>query len=313
MLLHGEQRDEAHHASARRHHCWLGPDDPGESNLPAKGDSVYVDRTSQRSLRESAADSQPGLPPDLPQGLKHDPHSLSSLDDVLREMKAMLRNAPDEVGDSFREDVKAQDRTRSSGSGLKASASSTKLGSRGARTGGGLRGHRGGAIGRGADTHTDERSPSSQRVSQRRHTAHHGRQRSHDELDFAVCEPSMGGPLHCTQPRGSNAEARGEAPTPPWTESRKPLESLEPEGAAPDMGPPTPWAKGGSVRTLQDGDQDWQKLQSNFHSATIQNNGKVHGSGGHLQRQLSRSGSSAKRASENHMSNANISGLGFIF
>merc|ERR1719491_915257 len=117
MLLHGEQRDEAHHASARRHHCWLGPDDPGESNLPAKGDSVYVDRTSQRSLRESAADSQPGLPPDLPQGLKHDPHSLSSLDDVLREMKAMLRNSGE--GADHRDDGKGQERVRQASSTAK--------------------------------------------------------------------------------------------------------------------------------------------------------------------------------------------------
>jgi hypothetical protein len=56
---------------------------------------------------------------------------------------------------------------------------------------------------------------------------------------------------------------------------------------------------------LVDADQDWKKYD--FNSAS-----KVNGVGGH-QRQLSRSGSQAKRASENHMSNANISGLGFIF
>lgn len=320
-----EPRDEA--PMPRRHQCWLG-DDPGESNLPTKGDNVYVDRGPPRSLRESASASQPGLPPDLPLGLRHDPQSsrhdpqsLASLDDVLREMKAMLRNAPDEAADAIRED-----KPRHSGS-LKASASSSKLTSRGSRLGGSLRGHRGGDVGRGADTHTEDRSPSSRRLSHRRHTTHRAevmehehsehaqlgsrstrRQRSHDELDFAVCEPSLGGLRQRTPTKSSHVEA----PRPPWEEGRKPLESLEPEGAAQDIGPPTPWARGGSVRTLQDGDQDWQKLQSSFHSATL-NNGKVHGPGGNQQRQLSRSGSSAKRTSENHMANANISGLGFIF
>jgi hypothetical protein len=65
-----------------------------------------------------------------------------------------------------------------------------------------------------------------------------------------------------------------------------------------------------AVKSFVEGEQDWKSLQSNFNIAST---GKVSSTGGPHQRQLSRSGSSVKRASENHISNANISGLGFPF
>lgn len=333
MLYADSQRqpEEAH----RRQNCWLASDDAGDSSKPERSSQSQAER---RSLRECAAASHPGLPPDLSHAMRHQSHSLASLDGVLREMKAMIRNAPD---DALREE-------RLKHTGMAKTSSSSKLSSRGsARHSTGLRGHRAAAVGRGHET-TEDRSPSSQRASHRRHPpsarTERGEERrstsrgpcSHDELDFAVSEPfAADNAVHV------NVEVvgHGEAPTPPWAEARRPLESLEPEsvpsperdgrgqadrhaqghadrhGQGQDLGPPVPWARGSSVRTLQDGDQDWKTLQSSWNSAVATGSGKAHASGAH-QRQISRTNSSAKRAtaaSENDTSNRNNSGLGFIF
>jgi len=316
---------------AHRQHCWLGPEDLhdfiNKSNRNANNDHSQLDRNPQshRSLREAAATSHPGLPPDLTAELRPESHSLASLDDVLREMKAMIRNAPDGIGDATREEitVKAQERARQAATASKTASSTSKTGVRSSsRPSTGLRGHRAAAVGRGADTATDDRSPSSQRASHRRQAPLRsdrsenrgiGRQRSHDELDFAVSEPFniLEHGTHNTPPRGGHG-GEAAAPAAPWAESRKPLQALEPEDAnSPDRGPPMPWAQGTSARLLQDGDQDWKSLQSNWNSAMVNGVGqKPVQSTGCQQRHLSRSGSSVKRAptSEN-----NISGLGFIF
>jgi hypothetical protein len=341
MLLRGDSngRQEEGQLSGRRP-CWLGADEHGDSTAKAeRGTQSHADRSSHRGLRESASASNPGLPPNLDSSqLRHESHSLACLDDVLREMKAMIKHAPDE---SYRErEDNKQERERSRPAASKASCGSRPGSSRSAtRSTTGLRGHRAAAVGRGGDT-TEDRSPSTQRSS-RRHagptrTEHAererrtmGRQRSHDELDFAVAEAFELGlhgsdlPMKRTPQRGERA-GHGEREREAWVESRKPLESMEPEHVSPrkgannhpDLGPPMPWSRGGSVRNLQDGDQDWKNLQSSWNSAIVNGNGKVHGSGGQSQRQLSRNGSSVKRtsASENHnMSHANISGLGFVF
>jgi len=237
----------------------------------------------------------------------------------------MIRNAPDGIGDATREEitVKAQERARQAATASKTASSTSKTGVRSSsRPSTGLRGHRAAAVGRGADTATDDRSPSSQRASHRRQAPLRsdrsenrgiGRQRSHDELDFAVSEPFniLEHGTHNTPPRGGHG-GEAAAPAAPWAESRKPLQALEPEDAnSPDRGPPMPWAQGTSARLLQDGDQDWKSLQSNWNSAMVNGVGqKPVQSTGCQQRHLSRSGSSVKRAptSEN-----NISGLGFIF
>merc|ERR1719240_2501634 len=126
-----------------------------------------------------------------------------------------------------------QDRSRTAATLSKASSQS-KLSSRSIRPSTGLRGHRAAAVGRGADTSTDDRSPSAQRASQRRHPPQRSenrassRQRSHDELDFAVapsCEANAASGAHHTPRRQRHNEASS-APTPPWAEPRKPLESL---------------------------------------------------------------------------------------
>lgn len=288
----------------RRQQAWVATDEVERSVSGG-----HVDFSSHRGLRENAAASQPVMPPDVTRS-RHESHqSLSSLDDVLREMKAMLRSAPDDLENSIRED-----RPKPSIGPSKASVGSTKVVARIARSSTGSRSQRGlAATSRGADGNADERSPSSQRLASQRRLllqrtergersetargAH--RQRSQDELDFAVCEAS-----HTTPPRGGSEHA----PTPPWVE-RKPLESLEPEGSASPV-PRPPWARVTAAKPFVEGEQDWKSLQSNYNLTA---NGKVSGTGGPHQRQLSRSGSSVKRASENHISNANISGLGFPF
>jgi serine/threonine protein kinase len=310
------QREEAY-LSATRQNCWLSPEDAGESGKVERGShaqSELRDReraAAQRSLRESASTSHRGLPPDTTSSFRHESHSLASLDGVLREMKAMMRNVPD---DSFRDEAKTQERSRHVAS---SKASATKqMGSIRSSTRPGLRGHRASGIGRGGETN-DDRSPSQRATHRRQPTrterSEHrsmGRQRSHDELDFAVSEPFAVDNAHTPQGGDSHCQA----PTPPWAESRRPLEALEPEGMpSPDLGPPVPWSREKSVRTLLEGDQDWKNLQSSWNSAVINGHGK--GNGGH-HRQLSRTNSSAKRTqavSENHSSNSHPSGLGFIF
>jgi len=249
--------------------------------------------------------------------LRHESHSLASLDGVLRDMKAMIRNAPEE---NVREEIKTQERpTLSSrqGSTSRLASGSAKLSSRPStsRSSTGLRGQRVPAVGTSV---TEDRSLSARRSARLTvpTTRSMGRQRSQDELDFAVCEAIA--KRGATPPRDRSGAAQGRTdPTPPWErESRKPLESLEAGNTEPDLGPAMPWARGGSVRNLQDGDQDWKTLQSSWNNAIANDTSKAsHGSGGHSQRPLSRGVLSAKRssASENHMSNANTSGLGFIF
>jgi len=153
--------------SSRKKNCWLGPEDSRcyQADRSALGSSTHEHRASQRSLRESASTSHPGLPPDLEVPTRHE--SLASLDDVLREMKALLRNVPEAGNDSLREE-----RSRPAAAVPKVSTSHSKLSSRGsigsARTSIGLRGHRAAAVGRGADTSTDDRSPSAHRAAPRR-------------------------------------------------------------------------------------------------------------------------------------------------
>jgi len=301
-------QEEVAQLSARRHNCWIGQEDIGESL--GKGGSIHVDRALPRSLRESASTSQPSVPPDLAQPLRHGSHSLASLDEVLREMKAMIRNGRDEFSEAFRDDVKAQDRSRQAAAASKTSAE-RKPSARGSRLSIGLRGQRVAAVGRACDAAADDRSPT--RASARRSLVQRsgiGRQPSRDELDFAViAEPfAMGGgqtlqrDLHGAEAHAIRGLQHSEAPTPPWAEARKPLESLEPEESnSPDRGPPMPWGRGAYAKTtLNDADQEqFQKVTG---AASVH-------------RQLSRSGSAVKRAStsENHTSNANIPGLGFIF
>lgn len=300
---HGH-REEGRH-SARRQQCWM-PEDAGDRHSHG---------LSARSLRENASNSHPNAAPDLGHPSRHEPQSLASLDEVLREMKAMIRSAPDGISDSMREDIKAQERSRQAAVAAKVSSANVRPVVRTSRTSTGTGrqvGHRAAAVGRGADTGTDDRSPSAQRSAQRRHPSQRSdraehrtmsRQRSQldDELDFATAENYAMGGSQRTPQRGDRGHT--EAPTPPWEQSRKPLETLEPEGNNDaDLGPPVPWARGSSMKNLQGGYHD-------YNSAAI-GNAKVHGVGGHHQRQLSRSGSTAKRvaANENH-----ISGLGFIF
>lgn len=310
LFQRAPRRNEAQHSS-RRTNCWLAPEDAGTNQADRNSHSIgmHEQRGSQslRSLRESASTSHPVLPPpDLDRPLRHE--SLASLDDVLREMKALLRNAPE--CDNVPEPLKVQERSvsRSAAPVVRTSASQSKLSSRGtSRPSTGLRGHRAAAVGRGADTTTDDRSPSAQRGSQRRHPPQRSaenrassRQRSHDELDFAVPEP-MGpgvGGTHHTPRRQRHGEAAA-APTPPWAESRKPLESLEVDGNS--AGPPVPWARGGSTRNLHVSEQDWKHLQQPGIMLPS--------------RPLTRSSSQVKRAaaSENNAANTSLSGLGFIF
>lgn len=271
---------------------WLGPDDADKAHQADMGGSY-------RGLRETASS-----------GARHDAHSLSSLDDVLREMKAMLRSNG-EVADP-RDDGKAQERMRhASGSSKGSSKQAAQKGVRGATRGT-----------RGADsTGADDRSPSVQRAS-----SHRARQRSHhDELDFATCEPQSGHalprgtpprgtlPRSSTPPRSNTRGTVADAPTPPWAESRKPLESLQPEDNT-SPAPLAPWhesRRSGSVRNLTSAEQEWKTLQSNFHAAIGTHGGaKVRGSGG-SHRHATRSGST-KRTSENHAANS-MSGLGFMY
>mmetsp|Transcript_5651 Transcript_5651/g.9449 ORF Transcript_5651/g.9449 Transcript_5651/m.9449 type:complete len:1003 (+) Transcript_5651:184-3192(+) len=292
---------EGDHGSSRRQGpgapVWLGPDDAEKADMGGL----------HRGLREAASS-----------GARHDAHSLSSLDDVLREMKAMLRSGGE--GADPRDDGKGEGRMRHASGASK--GSSKQAAQKGVR--GGPRG----TSGRGADsTGADDRSPSAHRASSQR--ARHQRSH-HDELDFATCEPHTGHtlprgtpprgtlPRSSTPPRSNTRSAATDAPTPPWAESRKPLESLQPEDNT-SPAPLAPWhesrineRRSGSVRNLSNAEQDWKTLQSNFHAAIGTHGGaKVRGSGG-SHRHATRSGSSAKRTSENHAANS-MSGLGFMY
>lgn len=312
------RHDEVHHSA--RKNCW-GPEDQSKADHGS-----HSDRFLHRALRESASTNNPTLPPDLSNHHPSRHDSLASLDDVLREMKAMIRNAPEE-----RDEVK-QERSRQH-IATKVSSNSKPSGSKsGSRLSGGLRGHRAAAVGRGAETSDDRspscgpssqsarapfrRNPSSARTERGEHRTV-GRQRSHDELDFAVSEPFPDTESRRTPQRGEGS-ARGEAHASVWAESRKPLESLEPEeGNSPrkDLGPPLSWARKASAMSLRDGEQDWKHLQFSWNSATGNSGEKAHNTGGHHQRQLPRTGSTVRRAaaSENSICNANISGLGLAF
>lgn len=304
------------HLSSRQNNSSTGTEDASTKQATDGMRSGMLEhRSSQRSLRESASASQPGLPPDLERPLRHE--SLASLDEVLREMKALLRNAPERDNEAVREAMQERFMSRPASTVIKTSSSQAKLSARSIpRPSIGLRGHRAAAVGRGADTTTDDRSPSTQRAvsSQRRLAPQRSdgtgnrsssRQRSHDELDFAVPEPHLAAD-HQTPRRHRQAEAQA-APTPPWADSRKPLETLDDNG---NSAPAVPWSRGGSDiarpgRSVQDIDQDWRHSQD-WTSA----NSKYH------QRPLARCSSQVKRtaASENHPAKPGLSaGLGFIF
>merc|ERR1719453_1462311 len=118
----------------------------------------------------------------------------------------MIRNGRDEFSEAFRDDMKAQDRSRQTAAALKTSAE-RKPSARGSRLS--VRGQRVAA--------SDDRSPT--RASARRSLVQRGvgRQPSRDELDFAVtAEPCARGQ---TLQRDDHST---EAPTPPWVETRKP-------------------------------------------------------------------------------------------
>lgn len=314
------------HLGSRPHNSSTGTEDAStkQNDGFAQRSGMLEHRSSQRSLlesasalRESASASQPGLPPDLERPLRHE--SLASLDEVLREMKALLRNAPERDNEAVRE-AQEQSMSRPAATVIKTSSSHAKpLSARSiTRPSIGLRGHRAAAVGRAADMTVDDRSPSSARAvsSQRRLPPQRSdgsgnrstsRQRLDDELDFAVPEPIMAAD-HQTPRRHRQGEAQS-APTPPWADSRKPLETLEDNG---NSAPAVPWARGGSARNVQDIDQDWRHSQD----WTSAHSSKVHGTGGYHQRPLARCGSQVKRtaASENHPAKPSLSaGLGFIF
>jgi len=315
--------EEAHHG-VRRHHCWLGP----EASASQQADHHHYSQASgmhgsrsQRSLREAAADSnQPVMAPDVGRPSRHE--SLASLDEVLREMKELLKKAP-EGNDPLRDEPKLQERQRTAATASRTSSHAKLSGRSSSRPSTGLRSHR---VTTARAAEAEDRSPSSHRVTQRRQALARNsenrassRQRSHDELDFAVSEAIKAsqalqdGGAHHT-PRRSRHTSHGEAPsapTPPWTEQRKPLETLDVDHNSPDRGPTMPWARGGSARNLHEPEQDWKQIQSNWNAS------KVHGSLGHHQRQLVRSSSMVKRAShaasENLATNPSLSALGFIF
>lgn len=301
--------EEVDHGSSRRQGpppVWLGPEE-----------AEKADMGGLRGLRETASS-----------GTKHDVHSLSSLDDVLREMKAMLRSSGE--GADHRDDGKGQERVRQAsitGKGVSNSKRSSHKAARPATRGG---------SGRGVDpTGGDERSPATQRASSQRASSQRARQQRshHDELDFATCEPSSGpssghtrtpprssAPRSSTPPRSSaRNNANANAPTPPWAEPRRPLETLQPEDNT-SPAPRAPWhesriheRRSGSVRTLSNAEQDWKTLQSNFQAAIGAHGGsKIRGSAGGSHRQAARSGSSATRTSENHAANS-MSGVGIMY